>query len=516
MNMEEKEAIKKDINSIKDEDIGKRISIEGKVVREAPIEKPRIISLSDSSGTIDVISFKGALDKARIDDYIKVEGIVKKKDDKVEINAISIEGLSDERKRKIEKRIADIKRKERKIKSIEFLIHSEKLEAMRTDLERCASEIKGAIYDGYPVLIRHHGDCDGYSAAMAIERATLPLIEKRHKSKGAVIKYYRRAPSRTPYYDYSDATRDITTINRDKDFVGGVGTLLIIVDMGSSEENILSLKKAKLYDCKIVVIDHHASTKEESEAIKGIADVYINPHEYGFGSELCAGMLATEIAKLINNKVEKVEMLPALAGIGDRSDCDEMISYLELAKADGYSEEYLRRLAAVIDFETYHMRYIESREMTADLLGEDREKQDKIVEMIYDELEKKIEEITDSVIHYLKRIERNGKKIGIVDILELSERGYPGAGLIVGRVLSKMEKDGYLCILGKTKDSVIFRISEKSNVRLGALIEILQTKFPFAMISGGGHDKAGTIRFLPIEQENIINAIVEEFFENES
>lgn len=514
--MEEKEVIKKEINSIKDEDVGKKICIEGKVVREAPIEKPRIISLSDSTGTIDVISFKGALDKAKIDDYIKVEGIVKKKDGKVEINAISAEGLSDEKRRKIEKGIEDARRKERRIKSTDFLIRSEKLEAMRTDLERCASEIKGAIYDGSPVLIRHHGDCDGYSAAMALERAILPLIEKRHKSKGAVLKYYRRAPSRTPYYDYSDATRDITSINNNKDFVGDSETLLIIVDMGSSEENILSLKKAKLYDCKIVIIDHHASTKEESESIKGIADVYINPHEYGFGSELCAGMLATEIAKLINNKVEKVEMLPALAGIGDRSDCDEMTKYIEIAKREGYSEEYLRKLASVIDFETYHMRYIESREMTADLLGEDREKQDKIVEMIYDEIERNIEEITDSVVHYLERIERNGRKIGIVDILEVSERGYPGAGLIVGRVLSKMEKDGYLCILGKTKDSVIFRISEKSNVKIGALIEILQKKFPFAMISGGGHDKAGTIRFLPIEQENIINAIVEEFLEDES
>ncbi len=503
--------IKKEIKDIGNKDFGNDICIIGMVERKAPLKKPQIVTVSDGLSSIDVVSFGNELDNVDEGDFIKAIGMVKENKGNVEIKVKKVENVGEDEKNKIKKRIDEIKKKERKINRGDFLIKSEKLEAMRDDFERCASEIKRMIMEGHPVLVRHHSDCDGYCAAMSLERAILPLIESKHRSKMSAMRYYRRAPSRTPFYDYSDAVRDITMINKDKDRVGEKDTLLIITDMGSSEQSLLSIKKAKVYGCKIIIIDHHAAGEDEDKAIKDVADIHINPHNFGYDSNLCAGMLGAEIAHIINKDVEKIEMLPALSGVADRCEGEEMNKYLELASAKGYDRDYLKKLAAVIDFETYHMRYMESREMTADLLGKDKERQEEMVNIVYPELDKMIEENTESAINYMRNIEKNRKKLGIINIKEASSFGYPSAGKIVGSVFSKMSEKGYLCILGEGEGSVIFRISHNTDVTLSKIMSKLKKEFPFAMVSGGGHDKAGTIRFLSAEQEKIRKSIIEEF-----
>lgn len=503
--------IKKEIKELNNSEIGNEVAIMGKVIRKAPLKKPQIVTLSDGTSSIDVVSFSNNLEEIGEGDFIKAVGMVKENKGNIELKEKKIEEIKGDERDKIEKKINKIKKKERRINKGDFLIESEKLEAMREGFEKCASEIKRMIMEGHPVLVRHHADCDGYCAAMSLERAILPLIESKHRSKISALRYYRRAPSRTPFYDYSDAVRDITMINRDKDRVGDKETLLIITDMGSSAQSLLSIKKAKLYGCKIVIIDHHAASEEEDKAIKEIADIHLNPHTYGFDSNLTAGMLGAEVARMINKKVGNIELLPGLSGIADRSECEEMDRYLQLAKADGYDEEYLRKLAMVIDFETYHMRYMESREMTADLLGKNRERQDEMVKIVYPELEKMMEEHTESAIHYMQEIEKNGNKIGIINIKEASSIGYPGAGKIVGSVFSKLSEKGFLSVLGEGDGSVIFRISHNTDVTLSKIMNKLKREFPFAMISGGGHDKAGTIRFLSAEQSKIRDAIIDEF-----
>ena len=56
-------------------------------------------------------------------------------------------------------------------------------------------------------------------------------------------------------------------------------------------------------------------------------------------------------------------------------------------------------------------------------------------------------------------------------------------------------------------DSLSYR-ADKVSFSGVALIKDLKEKFPYALISGGGHDAAGNIRFNGASKENIINYIL--------
>ena len=87
-----------------------------------------------------------------------------------------------------------------------FLIKSENLEKLRDIFIEVSDEIKKAITQKRHIIVRHHDDTDGYIAGFTLEKAILPLIEDNRK-----YYYFTRLSSRTPFYEYTDALRDVNS-----------------------------------------------------------------------------------------------------------------------------------------------------------------------------------------------------------------------------------------------------------------------------------------------------------------
>ena len=51
------------------------------------------------------------------------------------------------------------------------------------DTQQAATQIRLAVIQDRPIIVRHHNDCDGYSSGFALERAIIPLIEKTSKRR---------------------------------------------------------------------------------------------------------------------------------------------------------------------------------------------------------------------------------------------------------------------------------------------------------------------------------------------
>ena len=82
-----------------------------------------------------------------------------------------------------------------------FLIKSENLENLRECFVKTSEIIKKAISENRFIIIKHHDDTDGYTAGFVIEKAILSVSKNPRQ--------VARMASRSPYYDYTDALRDL-------------------------------------------------------------------------------------------------------------------------------------------------------------------------------------------------------------------------------------------------------------------------------------------------------------------
>lgn len=514
MNEINEQYIKKKISELSEKDIGRNVALH--VLVEAVIKEsaPQILAVTDGFNKINLVSFNKNIHKPKAGDYFSIVGSVKEnKRGKIEIFLESSKALSMSEKREFENKRNVQLSKGSKVSHSSFLIESDSLKLMREKIVECATEIKKAIIQSRPIIVRHHSDCDGYCAGVAIERAVLATLKQRQQINGiADWRAFKRLPSKSPYYDYSDLIRDLSGAMQNKDKFGDKNPLILLLDIGSSSQNLLSIRKARIYGCKIIVIDHHdpgLNEKNVSE-VDEFLDVHLNPHFFGLDSNLTAGMLSSEVANAIDNN-SNVKILPALSGISDRSKGAEFESYLSLAKTLRYSEEYLKMLSDTIDFETYHIGNLESKSIVDDLFGKDDvdEFQKQIVDLIYPELKKLKKDALSSAIANSSFERLKSYKLLTLDLDNAHVRqSYPTQGKVIGMLYSNYEMENdFLGVLGISDDMIIFRLSDLAKTSVPTLLKELKAKWPNAMVSGGGHDKAGTIKFLPCKQLEIINFV---------
>ncbi|MBT4824230.1 hypothetical protein HOL83_03680 [Candidatus Woesearchaeota archaeon] len=400
-----------------------------------------------------------------------------------------------------------------------FMIKSEILNKLQPRINKVVSLIKQAIESKRPIWIRHHNDTDGYCAAIALERAILPLIHARQTKERDVFYHYSRLPSKAPYYDYADATKDVTNfMNRVTKFEAKP-PMIIICDNGSSEQDIKAIKKVKIYGAKVIVIDHHPLCAE----IDKITDAHVNPHQVGSVYDISAGMLCAEIARKINSSSEGVnnmELIAAVAGIGDKVKSKELDAYIESCKKSGKEFEFLQDVAKCLDYEGSVLGFMEGRDIVNDLLGANEEKQKKLLALIKPKLKnvRKQQLETNKKYMVIEELEKN--RSIIVCRLEINKvrsfGSYPAAGATVGitqdYLVEKYKlKNKKVISLGINKDQINFRCSrEIKEFDVNEIIKILKNKLPYAQIDGGGHRVAGSINFVEAAKEEVIS-IVEEY-----
>ncbi|MCL5730383.1 MAG: hypothetical protein M1165_02345, partial [Candidatus Pacearchaeota archaeon] len=412
--------------------------------------------------------------------------------------------------------MSQVETEKAKVTPPKFLVESQILHKLRDYFIKAATQIRLAVIQDRPIIVRHHNDADGYSSGFALERAILPLIEKQHGSEKSGWEFFTRAPCGAPFYEIDDSIRDTATSLRNVAKFSNKMPLIVIADNGSSPEDLMAIKQGKIHGADFIVVDHHFF---EKDVISENVLVHVNPFLVGEdGARFSAGMLCTELARFINPEVRNISQIPAMAGFADRIDIGNpgtMEDYLEIAKKEGYSKELLSDIALVIDYISSKVRFMEVREYIEVLFGEPRGKQKELVSLL---------------APFIRELDKKGLKIGKANAklekiskvnlqLLYFEEFFPGFGFfpkpgrIVGMVhdsLQEEKKVSNLVTIGVLETSATIRATDESNFSVHELINFLNRKLPDAFVEGGGHKNAGSISFLPNKQKEIV-ALIKDF-----
>jgi len=503
-----------EIKNITKNNVGQIIDIKGRIENIIQTSGPTLFVLFDGTGTITTKAFSGAGQRSYPEivqgDIVSFKVEIREHRNELEAEISEYQKLANE---DFDKLLNERIEKLAKPFEPEFTIKSDILEKLRPKIMKVAFEIKKAVVEGRPILMRHHADCDGYCGGIALERAILPLVQENNTERDA-WKLYKRSPSKAPYYEYVDVTKDLSYALEDMSKFGLKEPLVLLVDNGSTHEDLLAIKKMKIYGAKIVVVDHHypGIVEDEKSEIDEFVTAHVNPYLVGGDSNLCAGMLGVEIARFINENSQNIDLLGGLSGVADRTKGSEFEQYLEIAKNKGYSLELLQDIAESIDFEAYYLKFLEARGLVNDLLGQDKEKQEQLVKLIIKDIRDRKEKQLFAAKHYAKITKINDISFVEIEATKITNRGeYPAVGKTVGMLHDSILKDTKKAVtVGYGEDFITIRISDGVNLNINEIVLRLQKEKPHTLIDGGGHEHAGTLKFLPASNQEI-----KEYFLNE-
>jgi RecJ-like exonuclease len=363
------------------------------------------------------------------------------------------------------------------MKEITFSINNAELERLKPYYQEALQLVTKSIKGKSMIILRHHADTDGYAAGFCLENALVPMMSTDN------LRYvYKRAPSKTPFYDYGDMLKDLDTFSVSKEF--GRDCLLILTDMGSGEESTLSLERMKAAGITILIIDHHVMFEDTVK----MADININPHIVGGNSELCAGILCYEFGRQLTDKLNPI--FPALATVADKSKVSDYIKRYDL--------EYLRKIVICIEFEAFNLRYMET-DAILDLFNEKKD----VIAFLHKEISRRMELQKAVVEKYMEKSNVNGITVMKLNIESLNPSDFYGVrsvGMMSGLVEGPKVAYGY-------GDAIVKFRADNVNFKLSDLIKGLKENFPSALVSGGGHDMAGAIRFLPVAKNDVLGFV---------
>ncbi len=300
--------------------VGKTVAIEGEIAQIKQTSGPTIFTIVDETGTQNAAAFVEAgvraYPEAVLDDIVKVIGEVMMRNNQLQIEVDSLSVLRDEDAAAVKIRIEKALDARSEPENIPLLVQSEVMEKLRPEMKKVAKILRKAIFTSQPIILRHHADADGICSAVAIEQAVVSLIKESGGDFDADYFLFKRAPSKAPFYEIEDITRDLDFSLKDHIRYGQKMPLVLLTDNGSTEEDEPAYKIASVYDIPFVVIDHHHPDATIDKYLKA----HVNPYHVGGDFGITAGMLGTEVARLINPKIEPlIRHLPAVAGVGDRA-----------------------------------------------------------------------------------------------------------------------------------------------------------------------------------------------------
>ncbi|MDR0911476.1 MAG: DHH family phosphoesterase [Methanobrevibacter sp.] len=526
------EILKKDIKRTKistlPDKFGKIVKIQGEIIQIQQTAGPTIFTITDETEITWIAAFDVAGTRAypelNIGDIVEVVGEVNEHGGEVQIESQSIEAIDENEAEKIKELIEIALDEKSEPKEVDFLIKSPVLEKLKPKMRESAKKIKRAILDGRSILVRHHADADGITAGIAMEKAVIPILNEINPDKDAKWHYFKRSPSKAPFYELEDVVKDLSFALEDLERHGQKLPLIVLLDNGSTEEDILALMKAKIYDIEIVVIDHHfpGEVVDGKVEVDEYVDTHVNPYLVGGDSQITAGALSTEVAHILNPDIKELILhLPSVAAIGDHAKSDEADQYIELAKEKGYNKEDLKKIAECVDFEAYYLRFMNGRGIMDTILGVDNiDKHEKLVNMLYREYEKRVENQLKAAIPNLTTEKfDNGLIFNTLDVEKYAHRfTFPAPGKTCGFVHDKMvkkyENNKTILTLGYGPDFAVIRATEEVHQKFGfninEIIIKLQEAIPNAGIDGGGHEVAGSIKFLEGLSKEVLNEFKKE------
>jgi archaea-specific RecJ-like exonuclease len=390
-----------------------------------------------------------------------------------------------------------------------FLSKNPLLESLRPQMIDVAKAIVLAVMSQRRIFIKHHADTDGFCAGLALERAIVPLVDASNEKKQAVWEKYKRMASQSPYYHIEDVTKDISQFLTLKEKFNEKAPLVILTDLGSGPENILPIKQLQLFGCDVIVIDHHPV----DPIVDSLLKYHINPTKIDPTASLSAGILCSELSRILYPLTTGEDLLCAISAVADRIDVAVAQPYFDLVAPQNYDQQTLLRIAKALDFTVYNLRNMESRELIGILLGDDRVKQRQLVDLVMEELSKREEKVFEQAKNLIQVKQAPSLYYATVDMDQFMLRdGYPRLGNISGMLFDRYQStfDKPFIFIGVLPNQMTFRAGDHKTFDYPTVQKLVAQKVPTSFVEGGGHPGAGTFRFAQNTYPQVW-AVVEEY-----
>ncbi|MFB6139501.1 MAG: DHH family phosphoesterase [Halosimplex sp.] len=521
----ELEAVTRDSHAVADlgDVVGESVTLEGVVVQIKQTGGPTVFQVRDATGIAPCTAFEDAGVRAyadvELDDVVRVDGYVETREGAVQVEIDDLRVLEGEEGKSVRAEQGADLDELAEPHDPEPLVEWAAFEKLRDDLRAVARRLRREILEGRPIRMRHHADGDGICASVPMQVALEGFIEDTYEDPDAAQHLLKRLPSKAPYYEMEDVTRDLNFALEDRQRHGQRLPLLLMLDNGSTEEDTPAYRNLAHYDVPIVVVDHH---HPDPGAVESLLDEHVNPYLHGEDYRITTGMMCVELARMIDPSItEDLRHVPAVAGLSDRSEADAMDDYLDLAREEGYDEAELRDVGEALDYATFWLKYDDGGQLVTDALNVDCDDEDRhreLVEFLATRAERDVERQLDAAMPHVdhERLD-NDAHLYRIDVENHAHRfTYPAPGKTTGKIHdSKVAETGDPVItIGYGPDFAVLR-SDGVRLDIPTMVEELKTEVDGGGVSGGGHLVVGSIKFVRGMRETVIDALVEKMADAE-
>ncbi len=491
--------------------------VEGKIVQVKQTGGPTLFHVRDGTGVIPAAAFEEAGVRAypdvEIGDAVRIKGIVERHDGSRQLEVNSLTVLDGDEAEAVTERLETAVEEWAEPHDVEPLIEWDAMQPLLEELEGVARLLRSAVIEGRPIRVRHHADGDGMCAAVPVEYALERFIGEVHEDADAPRHLFRRLPSKAPFYEMEDATRDLNFALEDRARHGQKLPLLLMLDNGSTEEDVPGYRNLAHYDIPIVVIDHH---HPDPDAVQDLVAEHVNPYLHGEDYRITTGMLCVELARMIDPSItDELRHVPAVAGISDRSSATAMADYLELAREAGYDEDDLKAIGEALDYEAHWLKYDPGRNLIDDVLDVGSDDPDRHRDLVAFLSERSTEAVDRQLDAALPHVEEealdNGARLFLLDVENHAHRfTYPAPGKTTGAVHDRMvaETGDPVITIGYGPDFAVLR-SDGVRLDIPGMVADLSAEIEGGGVGGGGHLVVGSINFVQGMRDEVLDALIE-------
>ena len=505
------------ITDVADLETGEEATVEGEIVQIKQTGGPTVLRVRDATGVVACAAFEEAGVRAypdlRLDDVVRVTGLVGDHDGGRQVEVDDVTRLEGEVATEVRERVEAAVAERADPAEVDPLVEWPAFEPIREDLREVARLLRRTVLEGRPIRVRHHADGDGMCAALPVQLALENFVREVNADEDAARHLFKRLPSKAPFYEMEDVTRDLNFALEGRERHGQKLPFLLMLDNGSTEEDVPAYRNLAHYDVPIAVVDHH---HPDPEAVGPLLDAHVNPYLHSEDYRITTGMMCVELARMVDPSItDELRHVPAVAGLSDRSAANAMDDYLALADEAGYDRDDLEAVGEALDYAAHWLRYSEGHPLVADVLNvdcDDRERHEELVAFLADRAERDADRQVEAVEPHVDH-ERlaSGAHLYRVDLDEHAYRfTYPAPGKTTGKLHDRKvaEHGEPVVTVGYGPDFAVLR-SDGVRLDIPRMVEELVEELPEAGVSGGGHLVVGSIKFVPGRREETLDTLVE-------
>ena len=511
------------VTSVDEVDVGETVTIEGTITQIKQTAGPTVFRCRDATGIVACTAFEEAGVRAHpevdLDDAVRIAGTVEEHEgsSQIEVESLSVldGGAADEIRERVEAGLSE----RAAPNEVAPLVEWDAFDKLRPDLRGVARRLRRAVLEGRPIRVRHHADGDGMCASLPVQVALERFIRQVHDDDDAPRHLIKRLPSKAPFYEMEDVTRDLNFALEGRERHGQQLPLLLMLDNGSTEEDVPAYENLAHYDVPIVVVDHH---HPDPEAVNDLLEAHVNPYLHGEDYRITTGMMCVELARMIDPEMtDELRHVPAVAGLADRSKTETMTDFVDLAGEAGYDRGDLVRIGEALDYAAHWLRYSEGKTLVSDVLNvdcEDERRHEELVDFLADRAERDIDRQLSALNPHVEH-ERldNDAHLYRVDLDDFAHRfTYPAPGKTTGNLHDrKVQETGDPVItIGYGPDFAVLR-SDGVRLDIPEMVSELNEEVVGGGVSGGGHLVVGSIKFVKGMRGEVIDALVEKMADAE-